>query len=352
MFCHYHTWHFIDRPKGHNYDYALMIVDALSAFSQVVPCKKTIDGEGVLNLIRQHWICFYGPAVRIDSDKDIRFKGDYGWYRNVFAAINADLSFSQLYCPQSNRSCERINDEYQEELRILRQSIKTSDWVQFNDYVVICMNHKQRQKSRYLRGDVFHGRPTLRLDLPFLHEGHVHVQDLVKEQNKIAQVVQAHLRKGRASRFERVNIRRKPAVLNVGNYVLASRKRFKQLEVLKGGPKDLMSYGPCLVTGVSSGGIMARCSPTLGGEVPVAFEIVKRLSLELVYDYGEDRIEEGDTDMLNDDERAALSDEQDIMANEQDIPFYNQTEMERIGAYHVEQILRGQSRQGWRFLTT
>ena len=55
--------------------------------------------------------------------------------------------------------------------------------------------------------------------------------------------------------------------------------------------------------------------------------------------------------MLNDDERAALADEQDIVANEQDIPFYNQTEMERIGAYLVEQILRGQYRQGWRFLT-
>ena len=39
------------------------------------------------------------------------------------------------------------------------------------------------------------------------------------------------------------------------------------------------------------------------------------------------------------------------MANEQDTPFYNQTEMERIGAYHVKQILRGQYRQGWRFLT-
>ena len=33
---------FIDRPKCHNYDYALMIVDALSVFCEVVPCKKTI----------------------------------------------------------------------------------------------------------------------------------------------------------------------------------------------------------------------------------------------------------------------------------------------------------------------
>ena len=53
---------FIDRPKRHNYDYALMIVDALSAFCQVLPCKKTIDGEGVLKLIKHRWIRFYGPA--------------------------------------------------------------------------------------------------------------------------------------------------------------------------------------------------------------------------------------------------------------------------------------------------
>ena len=31
---------FIDRPKCHDYDYALMIVDALNAFCQVVPCNK------------------------------------------------------------------------------------------------------------------------------------------------------------------------------------------------------------------------------------------------------------------------------------------------------------------------
>ena len=306
---------FIDRSKCHNYYYALMIVDVLSAFCQVIPCKKTIDGEGVLKLIKHHWIHFYGPPVCIHSDKDIRFKGDYGWYRNVFAAMGVKVSFSQPYRPQSSGLCERMNDEYQDELRILRQSIKTSNWVQLNHYVVICMNHKQRGKSGYSRGDVLHGRPTLRLDLPFPHEGNAQVQDWFKEQNKIAKVVQTHLMKGRASRFERVNRRRKPAVFKLGDYVLVSRKRFKKFEVPKGATKDLMLYGLYLVTGVSSGGITARCSPTLGGKVPVAFEFVKRFPFELVDDYGEDTIKEGDTDMLNDDERAALADEQDIVAN-------------------------------------
>ena len=48
---------------------------------------------------------------------------------------------------------------------------------------------------------------------------------------------------------------------------------------------------------------------------------MKRFRFELVDDYDEDTIEEGETDMLNDDERAALADEQPIVANEQDMPF-------------------------------
>ena len=153
------------------------------------------------------------------------------------------------------------------------------------------------------------------------------------------------------SPFKRSNRRRKPAAFNVGDYVLVSKKRFKILKVPKGGSKDNMRYGPYLVPGVSRGVITARCSPTLGGEVPVAFEFVKCFQFELVDDYDEDTIEEGDTDMLKDDERAALADKQDIVENDQDTPLYNQTEMQRIRACDVEQILRGQYRQGWRFLT-
>ena len=53
-----------------------------------------------------------------------------------------------------------------------------------------------------------------------------------------------------------------------------------------------MWYGSYLVTGVSSGGITARCSPTLGGEIPVAFEFVKRFPFELGDDHCEDTIKE------------------------------------------------------------
>ena len=103
----------------------------------------------MLKLIKHHCIRFFAPPVCIHSDKDIRFKGDYGWYRNVFAGLGVEVSFSQPWGPQSNGLCERMNDEYHEELRIRRQSIKTSNLVQLNNYVVICMNHKQRGKKGY-----------------------------------------------------------------------------------------------------------------------------------------------------------------------------------------------------------
>ena len=90
-----------------------------------------------------------------------------------------------LTAPNSNGLCKRMNDEYEEDHRILRQIVKTSNWVQLNDYVVICMNHKQRGKSGYSRGDVFHGRPTPRLGLSFPHEGNVQVQDRSKNKTKL-----------------------------------------------------------------------------------------------------------------------------------------------------------------------
>ena len=60
---------------------------------------------------------------------DIRFSGQ-GWYLNAFRAMDVEVSFGRPYRPQSNGLCECMNDEYQKTLRILRSSMKTSNWVQ------------------------------------------------------------------------------------------------------------------------------------------------------------------------------------------------------------------------------
>ena len=65
------------------------------------------------------------------------------------------MSFGQPYRPQSNRIWERWKEGYQETLRILRTSIKTSNLVLWNDFAMVVMNNKLRGKSDVLRSELF-----------------------------------------------------------------------------------------------------------------------------------------------------------------------------------------------------
>ena len=267
---------FIDQPRCETYNYALMIVDAPSLCCQVVPGRKTIDGESVFKAILRHWIHFFQPMVKIYCDRDITFTGEQGWYLNAFRAIGVEVSFGQPYRPQSNRLRQRMNDEYQDTLRSLKTSIKTSNRVQLNDYTMVLMNNKLRRKSGFSRGDLFLSRPTYHLEMPLPHEGHTTVHDWIFHQNKAAQKVQEHLQCGREARVKRVTWKRKLAQYSLGDYVLIHRNRFLSKPVPRGGAKDTLSYGPHLVLGTTGSSIVARYSPTLGGEVPLAHEYLKR----------------------------------------------------------------------------
>ena len=90
---------FIDRQSYGQFDYCLMIVDSLSRFCQVVPCRKKIGGEQVLSPVHQHWIKPYGAMVRLQSDPDIQFTSETGWWRNTFKPMAVEVTFGQHYSP-------------------------------------------------------------------------------------------------------------------------------------------------------------------------------------------------------------------------------------------------------------
>ena len=138
---------FIHRQSYEQFDYCLMIVDSLSSFCQVVPCKKKIGGEQVLSLVQQHWIQHYGAMVRLHSDRDIPFTSETGWWRNTFKAMRAEVTFRQPYSPQSNGFCERKNGEYGEEIRLLMHKEKSKKWPRLTDYATIAMNNRERGKT-------------------------------------------------------------------------------------------------------------------------------------------------------------------------------------------------------------
>ena len=110
---------FISMDEYNNLDYILTIVDGLSRFTQFVPTKKKIDGEGVLKLLFQNWIQPFGKPKEVYSDNDIRFFSPKGWWQSILKAINVKVNFATPRHPESNGLCERINCSFIQNMRIL-----------------------------------------------------------------------------------------------------------------------------------------------------------------------------------------------------------------------------------------
>ena len=265
---------FMDRQIYGQFDYCLMIVDSLSSFCQVVPCKKKIGGEKVLCLGHQHWIKHYGAMVRLHSDPGIRFTSETGWWRNTFKAMAVEVTFRQPYSPQSNGFCERKNGEYREEIRLLMQKEKSKNWPRLTDYATFVMNNREREKTGYSPSDIIFGRRTWRLEMPCAHAGNQDVESWIQEQNWLAQTVRDPLRRKRTTRHKYLNRKRTAAKNLVGDYVLVHRNRFQGRTAAEN--ENTLFYGAYLVTGVTGGGITARFSPKLSGEGNVAHNHLKQ----------------------------------------------------------------------------
>ena len=181
---------FIDRQSYGQWDYCLMIVDSFSSFCQVVPCRKKIGGEQVLSLVHQRWIKHYRAMARLHSDRDIRFTSETGWWRNTFKAMGVEVTFGQPYSPQSNGFCEQKKGEYREEIRLLMHKEKSKNWLRLTDYVTFVMNNRERGKTGYSPSDIFFGRRTWRLEMPFAHAGNQDMESWIQEQNRLAQTMQ------------------------------------------------------------------------------------------------------------------------------------------------------------------
>ena len=116
--------------------------------------------------------------------------------------------------------------------------------------------------------------------MPLPHEAHTRVQNWIFHQNKAARKLQELLQPGREARVKRVTWKHKPAQYSLGDYVLIHGNRLQSSPVPEGGARDTLWYGPHLVVGTTGSGIVARCSPSLGGEVPVAHKCLKHYPFE------------------------------------------------------------------------
>ena len=95
-------------PPSHSYDMILTITDHdVSKASIFLPCKETIDAEGVTKLYVTNIFLHYGIPLKIISDRDTRF--DSKFTTNLCKILGIRQNISSAYHPQMDGQSEQTN---------------------------------------------------------------------------------------------------------------------------------------------------------------------------------------------------------------------------------------------------
>jgi hypothetical protein len=328
---------YVHMDEYDGYDYVLVVVDALTRFCRVFPCKKTITGEETIQLLLDQWFGVYGKPCEIHSDNDVRFKQ---WYVGVLALLEVKCSFSPPYHPQANGLCERTNGRFLQCMRSLLLGQKSNNWVRMVGIATAIMNQQHCVATGFSPVELFFCRPPAMLNPNIPDDEDVALQDWSRKLRADEDRVKRQLIVGRSKRMARANKGRTEAKHGAGDYVLVHRERFPARK------KDKLKsqwHGPFRVVEVSTGKVRVRASPRLGGEVWVANGHIKR------FPNVEEGWEEDDTisDEMDVEEEDAAAKEEEIMEEEVDLV----DGKTRTGSYVVEKILKHHYKFGWEFLT-
>jgi len=97
-----------DLPSSNKYNSILTIVDqGYSKAAKFLPCNKTIDGKGIVQLYFKHLFPWFGIPKWIISDWDPRFISHFT--KAVCQATDIQQNISMAYHPQTNGQSERMN---------------------------------------------------------------------------------------------------------------------------------------------------------------------------------------------------------------------------------------------------
>jgi len=104
-------------PPSGGYDTILTITDTdCTKASMFLPCKETIDSEGVAQLYLTHVLPHYGLPKKIISDQDPRFTSRFG--KELCHLLDIRQNISTAYHPQTDGASERANQSLKQYLRM------------------------------------------------------------------------------------------------------------------------------------------------------------------------------------------------------------------------------------------
>jgi len=138
-----------------------------------LPCKETIDSEGVVQLYLTHVLPHYGLPKKIISDRDPRFTSRFG--KELCRLLDICQNISTAYHPQTDRASERANQSLEQYLRMFcgTQQNNWHTWLPLAQYTKNSWPSATTKKAPF---DLLVGytprvhQPTRSTDIPILEK--------------------------------------------------------------------------------------------------------------------------------------------------------------------------------------
>ena len=105
-------------PESLGYDTILTITNNdCSKAAILIPCKETIDSEGVAKLYAQHVVLHYRIPKKVISDCETRFTSNFT--RELCCLLGIKQNISTAHHPQTDSQSERTNQSLEQYLCII-----------------------------------------------------------------------------------------------------------------------------------------------------------------------------------------------------------------------------------------
>src|ERR1700682_1264598 len=173
-------------PTSDGYDSIMTVTDHDCTKAVIlVPCKETIDAEGVAKLFKDRIFPFVGLPKRIISDRDPRFRSTF--FKELCKQLEVTQNLSTAYHPQTDGQSEKTNKHVELALRIYC-NYQQDNWAQWLPMVQYAINTRPSTTTKQAPYELWMGfiprahQPEQTSEVPAIE----HQKEQLKEARKQA----------------------------------------------------------------------------------------------------------------------------------------------------------------------